>query len=68
MMNLTRMRWTRHVASIGIQETHIVFWWKIQTEREHWEDLDVVVKDNIKMDVIWTGLIWLEVKTSGGLL
>jgi hypothetical protein len=47
------------------------YWWEIEKERNHWED-----QDNIKMDlreigwdgVVWIGLIWLIIRTSGGLL
>jgi hypothetical protein len=48
---------------------HIVYWWENQKVGGHWED-----HDNIKMDLkdidgmIWIGLIWLRIGTSGGLL
>jgi hypothetical protein len=40
------------------------YWWESQTERDYWEDQDVVGGDNIKMDlreigrdgVDWTGV------------
>jgi hypothetical protein len=33
-----RMRWAGHVARIG---ENIGYWWKIQKERDHWEDQNV---------------------------
>jgi hypothetical protein len=44
---------------------HIGFWWKIQKERDHYEDMDVdaiILKRVLeKYDgVVWNGLIWLR--------
>jgi hypothetical protein len=36
-----RMRWVGHVARMGRREMHIVYWWKCQKERNHWEDQDI---------------------------
>jgi hypothetical protein len=33
-MKSIMLRWIRH-------ETHVGIWWKIQKERDHYEDLDV---------------------------
>jgi hypothetical protein len=41
-MNSRRMRWVGHVAHIGERRgMHIVYWWEIQKERNHQEDVDV---------------------------
>jgi hypothetical protein len=53
---------------------HIVFWWESQKERYHWEDIDVgeriILRWILKRqdEVLWTGLIWFRIGTSGGLL
>jgi hypothetical protein len=53
---------------------HIVFWLESQKERDHWEDPDVgeriILRWILKIQdgVVWTGLIWLRIGTSGGLL
>jgi hypothetical protein len=53
---------------------YIGYWWETQKERDHQEDQDMWV-NNIKTDfrerengVVWAGLIWLMIRTSGGLL
>jgi hypothetical protein len=53
---------------------HVGIWWESQKERDHFEDQDVVGWTILKWileredGMIWTGLIWLRVGTSGGLL
>jgi hypothetical protein len=50
---------------------HIGYW----LERDHWEDQDVgvctilkwILRDR-KNGMVWIGLIWLRMGTSGGLL
>jgi hypothetical protein len=34
------MRWAGRVACTGRRRIHVGYWWKIQKERGHWEDLD----------------------------
>jgi hypothetical protein len=41
MSKSRRMRWAWHVARMGKRGVHIGFWWKIQKERDHYEDLDL---------------------------
>jgi hypothetical protein len=53
---------------------HTGFWWEGQKERDHYEDLDISGSIILKWilerqdGVVWTGLIWLSIGTSGGLL
>jgi hypothetical protein len=53
---------------------HIGFLWESHKEREHREDLDVGGRIILRCmlekwdGVMWTGLIWLRIGTSGGLL
>jgi hypothetical protein len=48
--------------------------WEIQEETDHYEDIDLGGKIIVKWflqkycGLIWTGLIWLKIGTSGGLL
>jgi hypothetical protein len=52
----------------------IGYWRDHQKERDRWEDQDVSRRTIIKWileredAMIWTGLIWLKIGTSGGLL
>jgi hypothetical protein len=41
MIKSRRMRCTGHVARMGRTGMHIGYRWKIQKERDHWEDQDV---------------------------
>jgi hypothetical protein len=53
---------------------HIGYWWECQKERDHWEDEDVGGWTMLKwifereVGMVWIGLIWLRIGTSGGLL
>jgi hypothetical protein len=56
----------------GEKGMHAGFLWKNQNEDDHHEDLDIdgrVILQWILQDgVVWTGLIWLKIGTSGGFL
>jgi hypothetical protein len=53
---------------------HIEYWWESQKKKDHWEDKDVggwtILKWIFKKldGMVWTGLIWLRIGISGGLL
>jgi hypothetical protein len=71
-----RMRLAGHEARMLRRGMHIEYWWENQKEKGHWEDKDVCVWNNIKWIIererengmVWIGLIWLRIETSGGLL
>ena len=47
----------------GTGEVHTEFWWGDLRERDHLEDSDVDVENNIKMDlqeVEWGGMDWID--------
>jgi hypothetical protein len=73
MIKSKRVRWAGHVASIGRKVMHIGFWWESQKETDHQEDQDVggciILKWFLeRQDGVWTGLIWLRIGTSEGLV
>jgi hypothetical protein len=50
---------------------HVGYWWESQNERDHWEDQSVdgwILLKWILDGMIWIGLIWLRIGTSGWLL
>jgi hypothetical protein len=53
---------------------HIGYWWESHKERNHQDDLDVCGSIISKWiferlgGVVWTGLIWLGIRASVGLL
>jgi hypothetical protein len=60
------MRWARGGMHTG-------YWCKSQKEGHHWEDLHAGVWIILKWilerqdEMVWTGLKWLRIGTSGGL-
>jgi hypothetical protein len=59
---------------MGRRGMHKGFLWEKQKERNLWEYLDVGARIILKWilerwdEVVWTGVIWLRIGTSGGLL
>jgi hypothetical protein len=61
------------IAGMGT-EMHIGYWWESRKERNHWEDRDVSgwtvlgwISERYD-GMVWNGLIWLRIGTSGELL
>jgi hypothetical protein len=58
----------------GGREMHIGYWWESQKEVNQWEDQDVGEWTILNWileredEMVWTGLIWLRIGTTGGLL
>jgi hypothetical protein len=66
-----RMRWTGHVARMGLRRMHVGYLWESQKERNHYEGQDVggwTILKWILDRMGWTGSIWLRIGTSGGLM
>jgi len=62
------MRWAGHMARME-GDVHMGFWWGTSEGNNDLENLHI--DEKIKMDLmemVWTGLIWLMIRTSGGLL
>jgi hypothetical protein len=58
---------------MGIRGMLIGYRWESQKERDHWEDQYIcgwtISKRIERQDgLMWVGLIWLRIGTSGGLL
>jgi hypothetical protein len=76
MIKSRRMRWARHVARMGEKwNAYLLLVGKPEGQRLLGRASRRCV-DNIKMDIrgiewdamVWIGLIWLRIGTSGGLL
>jgi hypothetical protein len=73
MMKSRRMRWAWHVARVGEKRNayRILVWTPggkrpLGRSRRKWVNS---VKIDLRQDgMVWTGLIWLRIGTSGGLL
>jgi hypothetical protein len=67
-------RWVGRVACMKEKALHTRFWWESRKKRDHYEELDVHGKRVLKLmlnkydGMVWTGLIWLKIGISGGLL
>jgi hypothetical protein len=63
------MSWAR--STNGRRGMHVGFWWESQKERDHYENLHVGGRIVLQLilvreyGVVWTGLIWLQIATSG---
>jgi hypothetical protein len=59
---------------MGGRRIHIGYWWESQKKRDQWEDQDVggwtISKWILERfnGMVWTGLIWLRIGTTGGFL
>jgi hypothetical protein len=68
------MGWVGYVERIGRGVLHIGFWWGNLRERDNFEYLGVdgrIILNRVLKKLfgwLWTGLIWLRIGTSGGLL
>jgi hypothetical protein len=68
------MRWAEHVALMREKRNAFGYRWESQKERENWEDQDIggwtVLKWILERSdgMMWIGLVWLRIGTSGGLL
>jgi hypothetical protein len=53
---------------------HVKYWWESQKEIDHGKDQDIGGRTILKWILekydwmVWIGLIWLRIGTSGGLL
>jgi predicted choloylglycine hydrolase len=70
MIKSRRMRWAGRVTRIGERGMHTGYWWESQKERDQFMGGWIILKWILeKCDrVVQTGVIWLRIGTSGGLL
>jgi hypothetical protein len=73
MIKSRRMRWAGHAARMGERRNAYRILVGKPEGKSYYEDLDVGVRMILKWilkrydEVVWTGLIWLRIETSGGL-
>jgi hypothetical protein len=63
MIQSKRIRWAGHIARMGRRGMHIGYWSESQTERDHWEHLDVggwTILKWILREIGWDGMDWID--------
>jgi hypothetical protein len=74
MIESRRMKLSGNVAQMGKRGMHIGYFWRSQKERDHLENQDISGWKILNWilerydGMVWIGLIWLRIGTSGGLL
>jgi hypothetical protein len=69
-----RMRWARHLASMGEERKVYKLWWEGPKERGRSEDQGVDGRMGSECILgrlawgVWSGFSWLRIGTGGGLL
>ena len=69
---IRRMRWVGHVARMGVRRGVCRFRWGNLRERDHLEDRGADGRIILRWIFrkwdrgVWTGLIWLRIRTRGG--
>jgi hypothetical protein len=68
--NIISMKWSGSVARMGIREVHTGFWWGNLRERDHLENVGIILMWILRKwnKGAWTGLIWLRTGRDGRLL
>jgi hypothetical protein len=61
MIKSRRMRWAGHVARMERRGMHIGFWWQAR-RKETTRNTRHRLVDNIKVDIIWDGVVtnWID--------
>jgi hypothetical protein len=72
MIKSRRIRWARHVARMGTKWNACRILVGEPEGRDHWEDRDVggwtILGWILENGMVWIGLMWFRIGTSGGLL